>query len=170
MGVNNFRRLFATVMQDDVLYAGSVAENIAFFDPEMDLDFVLHCAELACIHDEIAAFPMGYDVLVGEMGASFSVGQKQRLFLTRALYHRPKILLLDEGTANLDQRKEAEVNANLAALNITRIMVAHRPETIATAQRMVEMRVGVLRDIGQLHSLPPLPPMMGMISGLKLSA
>lgn len=170
VGVDNFRRLFATVMQDDVLYAGSVAENIAFFDPDMDLEFVLHCAQLACIHDEIAAFPMGYDTLVGEMGASFSGGQKQRLFLARALYHRPKILLLDEGTANLDQSKEAEVNANLAALNITRIMVAHRPETIASAGRVVEMRDGVLRPVGEVHSLPPLPPVMGMISGLKLSA
>lgn len=146
VGIDNFRKLFATVMQDDVLYAGSVAENIAFFDPDMDLDWVLECAKTACIHDEIIGFPMGYDTLVGEMGASFSGGQKQRLFLARALYHRPRILILDEGTANLDQAKEAEVNANLAALNITRIMVAHRPETIASARRVVEMRDGVVTD------------------------
>ncbi len=167
VGVDNFRMLFATVMQDDVLYAGSVADNIAFFDPEMDLEFVIRCAQLACIHEEIIAFPMGYDTLVGEMGASFSGGQKQRLFLARALYHRPKILILDEGTANLDQAKEAEVNANLAALNITRIMVAHRPDTISSAGRVVEMRDGVLRAVPPAFDLPPV---LGTFGGHRLRA
>ncbi len=155
VGVDNFRKLFATVMQDDVLYAGSVAENIAFFDPEMDVNFVAECARLACVHDEIAAFPMGYDTIVGDMGSSFSGGQKQRIFLARALYHRPRILILDEGTANLDQRKEAEVNANLASFNMTRIIVAHRPEAIASARRVVELREGCIFD-----ALPPTRPAM----------
>lgn len=152
VGTDNFRRLFGTVLQDDVLYAGSIAENIAFFDPDMDLERVLECAQQACVHDEIAAFPMGYDTLVGEMGATFSGGQKQRIFLARALYHRPRILILDEGTANLDAAKEAEVNASLAALRLTRIMVAHRPETIATAKRVVEMRDGKLHEASRPRS------------------
>lgn len=147
VGIDNLRRLFATVLQDDVLYTGSVAENIAFFDPDMDLERVIECAQTACVHEEIIGFAMGYDTLVGEMGATFSGGQKQRIFLARALYHRPRILILDEGTANLDAAKEAEVNANLAALKLTRIMVAHRPETIASAERVVELRDGQLHGV-----------------------
>lgn len=166
VGIDNFRKLFATVMQDDVLYAGSIAENIAFFDADMDLDWVVECARMACIHDEITGFPMGYETLVGEMGASFSGGQKQRLFLARALYHRPRILILDEGTANLDQAKEAEVNASLAALDITRIMVAHRPETIASARRVVEMRDGVITD----RLMPRAAQPGGAIDRLRLRA
>lgn len=123
-----------------------MAENIAFFDPDRGLERVIECARTACVHDEITGFPMGYDTLVGEMGATFSRGQKQRIFLARALYHRPRILILDEGTANLDAAKEAEVNTNLAALRLTRIMVAHRPETIASARRVVELRGGQLFD------------------------
>ena len=155
VGIDNFRHLYATVMQDDVLYAGSVAENIAFFDPDIDLELVLDCAQLACVHDEIVAFPMGYDTLVGEMGATFSGGQKQRIFLARALYHRPRILILDEGTANLDHAKEAEINANLAALNLTRIIVAHRPEAIASAQRVLELRDGQLHEMNSPRTADP---------------
>jgi len=147
LGVDNFRRHVAAVQQDDVLYAGSIADNIAFFDPEIDLDLVFHCAKLACVHDEIAALPMGYDSLVGDMGSVLSGGQKQRIFLARALYHRPRILLLDEGTANLDERCEAAVNANLAGLLITRILIAHRPEAIRSARRVVRLENGRLEEL-----------------------
>ncbi|HEU4960441.1 MAG TPA: peptidase domain-containing ABC transporter [Sphingomonas sp.] len=148
-GVDNFRRHVAAVQQDDVLYAGSIADNIAFFDPEIDLDLVFHCAKLACVHDDITALPMGYDSLVGDMGSVLSGGQKQRIFLARALYHRPRILLLDEGTANLDQACEAAVSANLAGLLITRILIAHRPEAINSARRVVHLEDGRLEEVAR---------------------
>lgn len=147
LGVDNFRRHVGAVRQDDVLYAGSLADNIAFFDPQIDLDLVFNCAKLACVHDEIAALPMGYDSLVGDMGSVLSGGQKQRIFLARALYHRPRILLLDEGTANLDAGREAAVNEMLAGLLVTRIIAAHRPEAIRSARRVVRL------DGGRLHEL-----------------
>jgi ATP-binding cassette subfamily B protein RaxB len=153
LGIDNFRRHVGAVRQDDVLYAGSIADNIAFFDPEADLDLVFHCARLACVHDEIAALPMGYDSLVGDMGSVLSGGQKQRIFLARALYHRPRILLLDEGTANLDQHCEAAVTANLAELLITRIMVAHRPEAIASARRVFYLEDGKLDELRPVAGL-----------------
>ena len=83
--------------------------------------------------------PMGYYTYIGDMGSALSAGQRQRVMLARALYRRPKILLLDEATSHLDVKNERAVNAAMRKLNITRIIVAHRPETIASADRVVEL-------------------------------
>src|SRR3546814_17399131 len=77
------------VQQHDLLYAGTIAENIAFFDPQLDLAQVLRCARLACVDDDIARLPMGYDSLVGVLGSSLSGGQRQRFFLARVPYPPP---------------------------------------------------------------------------------
>jgi ATP-binding cassette subfamily B protein RaxB len=84
--------------------------------------------------------PMGYQSLVGDMGSSLSGGQKQRVLLARALYKQPKILVLDEATSHLDVRNEGRVNLALESLSLTRIVIAHRPETINVADRVVELR------------------------------
>ena len=144
VGVGEFRRHVGTVMQEDALFAGSIAENIAFFDSEIDMARVVHVATLACIHREIIAKPMGYETLVGDMGSALSGGEKQRILLARALYRRPKILFMDEGTSNLDVATERDVNVSIKSLGVTRIIVAHRPETIRTADRVATLVDGKL--------------------------
>lgn len=138
-GVENWRRRVGSVMQDDTLFAGSIADNICFFDPKPDLAFVEECARLAAVHDEISKMPMTYQTLVGDMGTTLSGGQKQRVLLARALYKRPSALILDEATSHLDTRREAQVNRAIHGLAMTRIIVAHRAETIASTDRVIEL-------------------------------
>ncbi|MBT0960685.1 peptidase domain-containing ABC transporter [Denitromonas iodatirespirans] len=150
-GRNRLRAMAGTVMQDDVLFTGSLADNICFFDPEPDFEHMRHCAQLAALHDDIENMPMGYDTLVGEVGVGLSGGQKQRVMLARALYRRPRLLVLDEATSHLDVFAERNVNEAIRRLALTRIVVAHRPETIAMADRVIEMAHG--RVVRQLRAL-----------------
>lgn len=139
LGYGNYRSLTGTVLQEDRLFAGSIAENIAAFDPAGEISWIRECARLAAISDEIEAMPMAYESMVGDMGSALSSGQVQRLFLARALYKRPRMLFLDEATSDLDESNEAKINAAVSALKITRVMVAHRPSTIAMAERLIEI-------------------------------
>ena len=138
-GVRAYRRQVATVMQDDQLLSGTILQNICFFDDFPDATFAAECARHACIHEEIMRLPMGYRTLIGGLGSSLSAGQRQRVLLARALYRRPSILFIDEGTANLDVDLEKRINEMLATLPITRIHVAHRPQTIALADRVIRL-------------------------------
>jgi ATP-binding cassette subfamily B protein RaxB len=138
LGLQPWRAVVGTVLQEEPLFAGSIADNIAFFSPEPDPMRVMDCARLASVHD------MGYATLVGDMGAALSGGQKQRILLARALYRQPRILLLDEATSALDVDRERLVNQAIATLNLTRVIVAHRPDTIASAQRVVTLLDGVV--------------------------
>lgn len=140
-GLQNYRALTASVMQDDALLSGSILDNIAFFDEQIDLERVYQVAKLASIHDTIANFPMGYETLVGDMGSTLSGGQKQRLLLARALYKQPKILFLDEATSHLDVENEKNINQALKQLDITQIIIAHRKETIRMADRVIDMEI-----------------------------
>ena len=139
LGLANYRSLIGVVMQEDRLFAGSIAENISFFDLTPDFAWISECAEMASIHADIRAMPMGYYTYIGDMGSALSAGQRQRIMLARALYRRPKLLLLDEATSHLDINNERAVNTAMRKLNITRIIVAHRPETIASADRVIEL-------------------------------
>ncbi|PQZ70442.1 ABC transporter [Achromobacter sp. MYb9] len=149
MGAAALRRMAGTVLQDDVLFAGSIGENISFFDPQYDPDRAAECAAIAAIHDDICAMPMGYNTLVGDMGTVLSGGQKQRVLLARALYKQPALLFLDEATSHLDITRERVVNVAIAKLNMTRVIVAHRPDTIAAAGREIALAGGkVAADSG----------------------
>ena len=147
MGLRNYRAQVAAVMQEDQLLSGSMSDNISFFEPQVDQSWVEKCAKLASIHDEIMQMPMGYNSLVGDMGTTLSGGQKQRILLARALYKRPKILFLDEATSHLDTKLESVVNQAIQQLNITRIIIAHRPETIRSADRIAQLKDGTLREV-----------------------
>ena len=131
--------IIACVSQDDTLFAGSLIENISFFDDKLNNDWAEECATMAGIHDEIMAMPMGYQTLVGDMGNVLSGGQKQRILIARALYQKPKILFLDEATSHLDINKEYQINEMIKSLGITRVMIAHRSETIASADRIIQL-------------------------------
>ena len=149
IGIDRWRQGVATVMQDDTLFAGSISDNIGFFDIHPDFERMIQCARMAALHDDIEKMPMGYQTLVGDMGTVLSGGQKQRLLLARALYKQPRVLILDEATSHLDIASEAQVNAAIASLNITRIVVAHRPETIRSAQRVVVLNQGRVQFDGE---------------------
>ena len=149
-GPANIRKIVGAVMQDDQLFGGSLADNISFFDPQVNQARVEQAARMAAVHDEIMAMPMSYHSLIGDMGSSLSGGQKQRVILARALYRNPKLLCLDEATSHLDVGNEQLVNAAVKQLDVTRVIVAHRPETIASANRVLVMNGGkIVQEVVQ---------------------
>lgn len=157
LGISNYRRQIGTVMQEDVLLTGSLADNIAFFDVQMDQVRIEACARLAQLHDDICRMPMGYQTLVGDLGSGLSGGQKQRLLLARALYKQPRVLALDEATSDLDIGNERAVTAALSQLALTRLIVAHRPETIAGARRVVQLVNGQVMEVARaVSNVPPI--------------
>ena len=131
IGQKSYRHHISAVMQNDALFSGTLQDNVAFFDAVHDHGRVQKACEIARIHSEIVATPMGYNSLIGDMGSSLSVGQQQRVLIARALYREPKILFLDEGTAHVDAETELEILAGLKALGITVIFVTHN-ESLAT--------------------------------------
>jgi ATP-binding cassette subfamily B protein RaxB len=150
-GLQAWRRNIGSVAQDDMLYAGSLAENIAFFDPEIVFERVVEAAKLAAIHTDIEAMPMRYDSLVGDMGSALSGGQRQRVLLARAFYADPSALFIDEGTAHLDAETERLVMNALDNLPITRVVSAHRPGAVAHATRTIVVANGAA---GELKTAP----------------
>ena len=147
LGLHNYRQMVGAVMQDDQLFAGSVAENIAFGEDGFDSERIEAATRLAAVHDEIAAMPMGYHSLIGDMGTTLSGGQKQRVILARALYRMPRILFLDEATSHLDVERERLVNEAVRQLKLTKVIIAHRPETISSADRVLAMQGGRIVEV-----------------------
>jgi ATP-binding cassette subfamily B protein RaxB len=140
IGYRHYRRMVGAVMQDDQLFGGSIAENIAFGDDGYDQQRVEEAARLASVHDEILAMPTGYHSLIGDMGTTLSGGQKQRVILARALYRQPRILFLDEATSHLDVERERLVNDAVRHLKLTRIASADRVLVMHGGRIVQELR------------------------------
>ncbi|MGU3413087.1 peptidase domain-containing ABC transporter [Enterobacteriaceae bacterium C34A] len=149
LGMNWYREHVGSVMQDDILFAGSIMDNISFFDTHYSIDRVEQAAKLAQIHEDIMTMPMGYNSLVGDMGSSLSGGQMQRVLLARALYRQPRILILDEATSHLDITREKGINDAIRCMDITRVIIAHRPETIRSADRIILLNKDGVTEIPQ---------------------
>ncbi|HHY1800057.1 TPA: colicin V export peptidase/ABC transporter CvaB [Escherichia coli] len=139
IGINNYQRMIACVMQDDRLFSGSIRENICGFAEEIDEEWMVECARASHIHDVIMNMPMGYETLIGELGEGLSGGQKQRIFIARALYRKPGILFMDEATSALDSESEHFVNVAIKNMNITRVIIAHRETTLRTVDRVISI-------------------------------
>jgi ATP-binding cassette, subfamily B, bacterial len=147
------RRQVGIVTQHPYLFGASIRDNIALSDPELPLDAITAAARIACVHDDIAAMPMGYDTKLHDGGASVSGGQRQRIALARALVHQPSIVLLDEATSELDTLTEQQIYRNLDALSATTIVIAHRLSTIRNADLILVMDQGQLTEAGTHEQL-----------------
>ncbi len=155
-----FREHSASVLQDDACLSGTIFDNLTGFDDTPCHQRMQWAAHMACLDADIAAMPMQYQTLIGDMGSALSGGQQQRLLLARALYRQPEVLFLDEASSHLDVINEAKINQNLKSLSITRIIVAHRPETIAMADEVYLLQNGGLARIEkpQHQAVPVLTP------------
>jgi ATP-binding cassette, subfamily B, bacterial len=148
LDVRTVRAQMGIVTQDPYIFAGSVRDNLLLNAPDASPHQMMRAAQIARIHDDIAAMPMGYHTAIAEGGASLSGGQRQRLALARALVSAPAVLLLDEATSALDAVTEAEIARNLAQLHCTQIIIAHRLSTIMSADAIVVVDGGQIVEAG----------------------
>ncbi|MBK9245454.1 MAG: peptidase domain-containing ABC transporter [Burkholderiales bacterium] len=137
-----YRGRIGVVLQDDLLFVGTLEDNISFFDAQHDPAQVRECARLAGIAEDIEAMPMQYNTIVGSLGVALSGGQKQRVLLARALYRKPQVLFLDEAFDQLDLAREREITERLKALDLSLVIVSHRPETVRAVDRTVRLGGG----------------------------
>jgi ABC-type bacteriocin/lantibiotic exporter with double-glycine peptidase domain len=155
-----FRRRIGVVPQDPFLFNASLRENLQLMADDSVEDIeprIREACAIACIDDVITRLPDGLDTTIGERGCLLSGGQRQRLTLARALVHRPAILLLDEATSALDPALEGRVHANLAQLNCTRIVIAHRVATVRDADRIIVLEEGRIKQQGRYAHLVAIP-------------
>ena len=144
------RRQIGVVPQENVLFSGTIRDNIALSDPGMDMPAVIHAAQLAGAHDFILEMPQGYETLVGERGSTLSGGQRQRVAIARALATGPRIVIFDEATSALDAESERAIqdNMRLIAQGRTVIIIAHRLSAIRLADRIITVEAGRVVEDG----------------------
>ena len=150
LNYRDVRRQIGMVLQDNHMFDDTIAGNIAFGDPELDLDRVLRSAQTANAHDFIMRLPLGYETRIGESGLALSGGQKQRVAIARALYLDPPILIFDEATSALDSESERAIQDNLGRMMAgrTAIVIAHRLSTIRDADAIVVLEQGEVAEVG----------------------
>jgi ABC-type bacteriocin/lantibiotic exporter with double-glycine peptidase domain len=152
LDLESIRRQWGVVLQNGQVLAGDLYQNINIFG-DITLDDAWEAARLAGLSEDIHAMPMGLFTYVGEGGVNLSGGQRQRLLLARALAAKPRILFLDEATSALDEKIQTEVIANLASLNITRFVIAHRLSTVRRADWIYVMDQGRIVEQGTFDDL-----------------
>jgi subfamily B ATP-binding cassette protein MsbA len=148
--LRDYRRHLGVVMQDNFLFDGTVKENIAFTRPGATDAEVEAVARVANAHDFIAAFPQGYDTIVGERGVKLSGGQRQRVAIARAILADPRVLILDEATSSLDSESEHLIQEGLRRLREgrTTFVIAHRLSTITSADQILVLERGAILERG----------------------
>jgi ATP-binding cassette subfamily B protein len=151
--LQTLRRQFGVVLQESFLFSGTIRQNIAFQNPDLDLESVDRAARLAAVDQDIADMPMGYQTLLSEGGAGLSGGQRQRLSIARAVAGQPVFLLLDEATSHLDAVTESLVDRNLNSLPMTRIVIAHRLSTVRNADQICVLDDGRIAERGTHEEL-----------------
>jgi ABC-type bacteriocin/lantibiotic exporter with double-glycine peptidase domain len=147
------RRQMGVVLQEQLLFSGSIRENIGLGDSNVPIDDIAEAARLAEIRDEIERMPMQYETRIGESGSGLSGGQRQRVALARALACKPRILMLDEATSHLDAVTEALVHRNLTGIKCTRVVIAHRLSTVFNSDQVVVLDSGRVVERGTHESL-----------------
>ena len=152
MTQRSLRRQVGVVPQDSFLFAGTIADNIGFSDPDATSEQIEEAARLANAHHFIAALPDGYQTRVLENAANLSVGQRQLISIARAVLTRPRILILDEATANIDSPTERLIQAALLTLtsNRTSVIIAHRLNTIENADEIFFINAGAITPAGSM--------------------
>ena len=149
------RHQVAMVLQKNVLFSGTIAENLRWGDPNATDEEVREAAHLACADEFVDGFPKGYDTWIEQGGSNVSGGQKQRLCIARALLRRPKILILDDSTSAVDTKTDAKIRAGLASYlpNTTKLIIAQRISSVQDADRIIVMEGGRIAQIGNHDEL-----------------
>ena len=149
------RHQVAMVLQKNVLFSGTIAENLRWGDPNATDEEVREAAHLACADEFVDGFPKGYDTWIEQGGSNVSGGQKQRLCIARALLRRPKILILDDSTSAVDTKTDAKIRAGLASYlpNTTKLIIAQRISSVQDADRIIVMEGGHIAQIGNHDEL-----------------
>jgi NHLM bacteriocin system ABC transporter ATP-binding protein len=156
LDVSAVRRQLGVVLQNGRLATGSLYENICG-GVQLPLEQAWEAARMAGLDEDIKAMPMGLHTVVAEGVNTLSGGQRQRLLIARAIARRPRILLLDEATSSLDNQSQATVSASLGALNVTRLVIAHRLSTVREADRIVVLVDGKIQQSGTYAELSSTP-------------
>jgi len=150
MRLADYRRQLGVVLQDNFLFDGTIAENIAFARPHATRDEIEEAARIAHCDEFVRRFEHGYDTVVGERGVKLSGGERQRVSIARAILADPRILILDEATSSLDSESEAAIQDGLRALRRgrTTFVIAHRLSTIRSADQILVMEGGEIVERG----------------------
>ena len=149
------RKNIGLVIQDPILFSGSVRDNIAYGKPGAGQEEIIQAAKAANAHEFILTLPQGYETEIGERGVTLSVGERQRVSIARALIKDPKILIMDEATSNVDSKSEALIQEAMGRMSgeRTTIVIGHRLSTVMDADRIVVLEEGGIAEIGTHRGL-----------------